>query len=347
LVTKEAIERFFSNKSTPQEAAEVHAYIEANPEILRELEIEWTEFQQSEILPDQLSHTLWQDIHRKTLSIPMIGIHFKRFAAAATVILLLGVGLYFFAKTRRIPEANHIMAQNNLKKFINTSERVMTVSFVDSSVAHLTPGSSIIYTEPFDSLNRQVSLKGEAFFSVKRSAGLPFTVTSDSIVTTVLGTKFTVKCHEFESFILVTLHEGNVSVAPVTAAYKSNPKTYFLKPGDVFSYNRKTSEVTLNSLKPENKSLIGGMATDKNSGNGAMQSENWYMFNNQPVVEVFAQLEILYKAKITYNPADIKGMSFIGKIDKSDSLETVLQSFAFLNDLLLTRQGNMYALIKK
>lgn len=347
MINKEAIERFFSNKSTPQEAAEVYAYIEANPEILSELEIEWTEFQQPDILPDQLSHKLWHNIHRKTRPIPMIGIHFRRFAAAASVILFFGIGLYFFVKTRRIPESKHVLAQHNLKKVINTSKRVMAVSFVDSSVAHLTPGSSIIYTDPFDSLNREVSLKGEAFFSVKRSAGRPFTVTSDSIVTTVLGTKFTVKCHEFESFILVTLHEGNVSVAPATAAFKGNPKTYFLKPGDVFSYNRKTSEVTLNSLKPENKSLNGDMATDKNSGNGAMQSENWYMFNNQPVVEVFAQLEILYKAKITYNPADIKGMSFIGKIDKSDSLETVLQSFALLNNLLLTRQGNMYTLIKK
>jgi len=70
------------------------------------------------------------------------------------------------------------------------------------------------------------------------------------------------------------------------------------------------------------------------------------MFNNQSLAEVFDQLENLYNTRITYSRADLKGLSFIGKIDKTDSLEHILKSITLLNDLKLEKQNGGYVIKK-
>jgi hypothetical protein len=71
------------------------------------------------------------------------------------------------------------------------------------------------------------------------------------------------------------------------------------------------------------------------------------MFNNQPLSEVFTQLENLYNEKIIFNKQDIKGKTFIGKLDKTDSLHNILHSIALLNNLVITKKADGYYISKK
>ncbi len=70
------------------------------------------------------------------------------------------------------------------------------------------------------------------------------------------------------------------------------------------------------------------------------------MFNNQPLAGVLDQLSLLYNEKISYTATDLEGLSFIGRIDKTDTLETVLQLIGRLNNLQVIREPHGF-LMKK
>jgi hypothetical protein len=63
--------------------------------------------------------------------------------------------------------------------------------------------------------------------------------------------------------------------------------------------------------------------------------------------EVFDQLSSLYNQSIRYNRSDLNGKSFIGKIDKSDSLANILNTIGLLNDLSITQDENGFYVTKK
>jgi hypothetical protein len=46
--------------------------------------------------------------------------------------------------------------------------------------------------------------------------------------------------------------------------------------------------------------------------------------------------------EIKYEPKEVQKMYFIGKFNKSDSVETILKQIAALNNLIVTRQNNTF-----
>lgn len=68
---------------------------------------------------------------------------------------------------------------------------VLAVSLPDGSAVALSPGARIEWRRAFAA--RDVSLSGEAFFSVARDAAHPFTVSAGEARVTVLGTRFAVR----------------------------------------------------------------------------------------------------------------------------------------------------------
>lgn len=73
---------------------------------------------------------------------------------------------------------------------ISTGADVRQLALPDGSQVALNSNSRISYREDFDS-HRQVKLEGEAFFEVVKSSN-PFTVASENLLVTVLGTSFNV-----------------------------------------------------------------------------------------------------------------------------------------------------------
>jgi hypothetical protein len=70
------------------------------------------------------------------------------------------------------------------------------------------------------------------------------------------------------------------------------------------------------------------------------------MFNNQPLAQVFKQLEEMYSVEIVYAEADIQKMYFIGKFSKSDSVSAILKQIASLNNLTVIKQDNKFIISK-
>jgi len=81
---------------------------------------------------------------------------------------------------------------NSLKhEILNESEGISLVKLPDGSTIQLNQGSSISYKDSwFSGFNRNITLKGKAFFDIAKNPNQEFTVTTRQINVTVLGTQF-------------------------------------------------------------------------------------------------------------------------------------------------------------
>ncbi len=98
----------------------------------------------------------------------------------------------------------------------------------DGSKVWLNVNSSISYADNFnDGSQREVKLKGEAFFEVEKNPTKPFLISTGKTLTTVLGTSFDVK-QEKEGTIRVAVVTGKVSFKSV----KNPRQELILEPGE-------------------------------------------------------------------------------------------------------------------
>ena len=128
---------------------------------------------------------------------------FKQMLRIAAVILLLiipSAGLYYFYLNQNNPIEVAALA--------NVKESPMP----DGSKITLDQNAVITYHKDFGKTNRQVALKGEAFFSVAHDKSKPFIVDVNDITVTVTGTSFYVEANPGESEIKVMVETGTVIV---------------------------------------------------------------------------------------------------------------------------------------
>lgn len=92
----------------------------------------------------------------------------------------------------------------------------------DGSTLTLKGATTITLAENFTQ-NRQVRIDGEAFFSVVQDEQHPFTVESDDIIVTVLGTEFYMKAYEADTHAEVVLETGEIIVSSGDVNYTCKP----------------------------------------------------------------------------------------------------------------------------
>jgi transmembrane sensor len=275
-------------------------------------EEEWEDFQPDQVLSPELSGKLWNGIKKNTSTPKAHYSYFRWMAVAASVLLVVGLSWQFIIKKQKtsITSAATVPIAKNIS---NNTPQKKALALIDGSTVELSPNSTLSYPESFNSLKRDVILRGEASFDIAQDVAKPFSVSINSILITVLGTRFTVNSYEANKVTKVILYEGRVMV---TTPDKSD---YYLTPGDIFIFNK--------------SARILHLEKDKDGCN---------VFRNSPLDVVFDQLQIIYNTKIIYNKAELGNRSFIGKIDKKDSLDSILKSIALLNNFGFHKQGDSF-----
>jgi len=89
----------------------------------------------------------------------------------------------------------------------------------DGTKVWLDAASSLSYPTAFTGKDRQVRLKGEAYFEVAENKNKPFTVLAGDMQVNVLGTHFNVMAYDDETAIKTTLLEGAVKVTQGQASH--------------------------------------------------------------------------------------------------------------------------------
>ena len=144
-------------------------------------------------------------------------------AAAIGLMAVLSVASYFIGSSRSHlgDEFVHISVPYGQTKFL---------CLEDSTRVTINAGTTLIYPRRFGKEKRNVFLSGEANFDVTQDEKRPFTVETQSINVTALGTKFEVQAYPDARTVSTVLEEGRTKVVIVEANRRSIPHRNRCKP---------------------------------------------------------------------------------------------------------------------
>ena len=133
--------------------------------------------------------------------------------AAAAVALVVTGTLMVRSMRRGAPPVTTVAALT----YTTPVGRADTVELADGSRVVLGPDSRLVVSQNFGTAERGVELDGQALFTVKHDASLPFRVRSGQATIEDLGTTFSVRNQEGGE-IRVVVTEGSVKLASVNGA---------------------------------------------------------------------------------------------------------------------------------
>jgi transmembrane sensor len=279
----------------------------------------------------------------------------KVMLSIASILLFMVAGYLVFRTNSRTASELHPnkTATNRLLPKIlhesNFSGHEKTVVLEDGSIVTLSDRTEIDFPLSFASDRRDIRLSGQANFKVAKDKTRPFSVYSNHIATTALGTQFTVSNYDNELNIRVHLFEGSVVVKYVGDSLIKSLGLYYLLSGQELVYDKISSAITIKGLKGNRSQLQDNAKDGKYIDSPSMPSDkggSWFMFNNQPLPLVFDQLSQIYGVNIKYRVNEMQKFYFIGKFGKTDSLEYILRNIATINKLTLLKEEDGYRMKK-
>jgi transmembrane sensor len=228
--------RYLEGKTTEEEENQLMDWYSAQPKQLT-----------TNLSPAQKSgmeKRMWRNLYAQIR--PASTVLITRVAWLSGIAACLAVCFSWFFKVNPSLENKQLSALTNREQVgievKNTTPLEQEVKLEDGTVVLLKQNSSIVYDKTFNQAKREVYLKGEAFFKVKRNVTKPFVVHTGDLITEVLGTSFRIKHHEKANTIEVAVTTGKVSVYAEKSNRKSERNGVILTPNqrvvfDVVSKN--------------------------------------------------------------------------------------------------------------
>ena len=224
---------------------------------------------------------------------------YKVTAWIASILLLLGIGAYFYQQNAAFQDPQYIYVQSSGVRSFST------VTLSDGTVVKMGPNSQLTYSKVFDGAQRDVELKGQAFFEVAKNPEQPFVVHTSTVDVTALGTAFEVFDYESEARMETILLEGKVRVQLRGSAADHQ---VILEPDKMFVYDRDTQ-----------RAGIKGVNADAYSG----WRNGFLYFENEKLNMILPRLETWYGRTI-HCPQEIADRyRFTFKV-RDESLERIL-----------------------
>lgn len=249
----------------------------------------------------------YQAIQQKTLKKPLFWVSFQRVAAAVLILASLSSALYYLNpleifKAKPIEFAFYETHSGEIKK----------IYLPDSSIVWLNNQSSVRFPKTFSSKNREVYLKGEAYFEVTKNKHKPFYVHASKVYTQVLGTEFVVKSYEAQKNIQITLVEGKVAVGTMDSISTTKKQFSVLKPNEQLSIN-------LNKNTYQKKRLL-------NAQKLTWWKEGKFVFSTTPITEIVKTFERWYGVPLKIEGFEgLQKLTFTSTLNKNTSLENNLK----------------------
>ncbi|WP_082684979.1 FecR family protein [Hymenobacter sedentarius] len=213
---------------------------------------------------------------------------------AAVVLLALGAGVVGMLSvpgpTKLLtiwqPKTKPTTTKTAWLVYANTSKSEARVALPDGSLITLAAASSLKYPRSFTGPRRTVYLTGAAFFDVFHDAGHPFSVYTDQVVTTVLGTSFRVQAYPGQPEVQVQVRTGRVRVSPRATATGAPAASVVVLPNQQAVYSAVRQELR--------RELVA---------QPVLLAPQPFVFNDRPVAEVLDALQKAYGVAIVYDAA--------------------------------------------
>lgn len=193
------------------------------------------------------------------------------------------------------------------------------ITLADGTRVWLNAATDLRFPTSFPGQNREVTLKGEAYFEVAKNADQPFLVHTDKQTIRVLGTHFNINAYPDESVSRTTLIEGSVKVT----SSRSPNKGTVLSPGQQATL-QPSGRISVN-LHPDIEQVTGW-------------KEGLFVFHSTDFKTILRLISRWYDADIVYNGKN--NPVFTGQLSKQLPVSKVFALLSMTNEIHYTIEGN-------
>jgi transmembrane sensor len=183
------------------------------------------------------------------------------------------------------------------------------ITLPDGTHIWLNAASSLRFPDRFTGEERNVELKGEAYFEVAKNKEMPFKVRTGDQMIQVLGTHFNVKAYEDEPSYRTTLLEGSVKIY-------SGKQGSIIKPGEQAKVSR----------QGEDKIQIAQVDVEEEMA----WKNNKIIFNSKPLKDIMRSVSRWYDVEVIYE-GQIAEKVFTGTISRYENVSKVLKMLESTN----------------
>lgn len=251
----------------------------------------------------QMRNRIWLQINAKIDRATRYKFWIRKVWVAAAVLLLLIISNYFSYN-------EGYQSQNSqLVTLVNPLGTKSSIVLSDGTKVILNAGTVLTYPITFVSDQREVEVKGEAFFEVVSDKEHPFIVYADDVQVKVLGTKFNVKAYEDEENVEVALVEGRVGIG-----LKSDNQLIRMEPKELVRFNKK--------IRTFDRKYID-----------LLYYTSWkdgkFYFNSMALHKITKLLERNFNVQIHIVSDKLKNMICTGDFVRGENLEQILRVMTF------------------
>jgi|GEM_PF-649433 len=191
-----------------------------------------------------------------------------------------------------------------------------TVVLSDQSLVQLNLNSTLRSPDEFKGKTREVSLSGEAFFTVTPNPQQAFIIHLKQLDIQVVGTSFNVKADSNSTQVEVIVKTGKVLLSALNPAGNKTDSIY-LTAGMKGIFNRQTSRFSTSNIADENE---------------LYWLSKTLVFNKTSLDSVFNLLEKIYSVSINFKDPEISKLRLTARyeglpVDKT--MEIIGESFGF------------------
>ena len=189
------------------------------------------------------------------------------------------------------------------------------ITLEDGTEVWLNAESSLNYPEHFGRNSREVEVKGEAYFKVKKDASRPFSVKIDGERIIVHGTEFNVMSYSEDQYVYTTLVQGQISLQKESSASSE----LILTPGHQAVFAKADNSIAVQQVNTD-------AVTSWRNG--------MFVFENQTLDQIMRQLARWYDFSYEFAGKNLAGMEFMGKVPRYGTFGEVLE--------ILEKSGNLH-----
>jgi len=234
----------------------------------------------------------------------------NRFIAVAAIFIIGFVASVF------IPQGSVDKPQQISVFSVPLGSRSKLVLF-DGTEVNLNSGSSLTYSNEYNSGKRQVTLSGEGFFKVKSDKKHPFIVKTPDFEVEATGTQFNVCVYDNDLFSNTTLAEGIVALR-----MSNSNQTLKLVPGEKFKLNRSENSYSQSVVDIESE---------------LAWKDGAFIFKSIPFPELVKRLERWYDVKLIWSGKKLESYSYTGRFKNQETIWQVLDALKLTSPISYQR----------
>lgn len=247
---------------------------------------------------------------------------------AALGALLLSIGFAALKYGNRIFRKEVALTYTEI---ITPDGQKKEVILPDGTEVWINSGTTFKYASNYGKTNREIYLKGEAYFNVTRDTTKTFIVHAENITIKVLGTSFNVMCYPELKTIETTVISGTVSLE--NSEISEDKKVVILnkKEKATFLKNQQKIYITKNRSKDESKETVDPIElkkislTEEEADYIASWKDHNLSFNNESFGEMAFKLQRWFNVKIVIEDEKLRNYRYKGKFDNAKSIFQVLE----------------------